>query len=270
VYGLDRIAYRSFWGRVLRFPLRLIPPGATLRILQGPLKGKRWIVGSGVHGYWLGSYEYAKQKRFEEVVRANQVVFDIGAHVGFYTLLAAVLVGPQGRVVAFEPLPRNLIYLQAHLALNRVTNVTVIEAAVSDRQGVSLFDEGADGFTGHISTGTRGVEVPTVTLDELVWHGVVPRPDCIKIDTEGAEASVLAGAEQVLATYHPVVFLATHGGVLHEQCTEFLRRLGYCLEPVLREMSIESTDEILAVWEGSLDRQEEVSRNGGAPTDACE
>lgn len=60
-------------------------------------------MGSSSHGCWIGSYEYHKRRLFEQAVTPGSAVFDIGAHVGFYTLLASVLVGDQGRVVAFEP-----------------------------------------------------------------------------------------------------------------------------------------------------------------------
>ena len=73
-----------------------------VRILQGKLRGKKWIVGSGNHAYWLGSHEYKKRILFEKVIRQGSIVFDIGAHVGFYTLLASVLVGTKGKVFAFD------------------------------------------------------------------------------------------------------------------------------------------------------------------------
>lgn len=62
-------------------------------VLQGSLRGRKWIVGSSNHGCWLGSYEWKKQRLFTRTVSSGDVVFDIGAHVGFYTLLASVLVG---------------------------------------------------------------------------------------------------------------------------------------------------------------------------------
>ncbi len=77
-----------------------------MHVVQGPLRGKRWIAGSSNHGCWLGSYELAKQRKVIELVRPGMVCWDVGAHVGFYTLLFAELVGPLGRVFAFEPLPR--------------------------------------------------------------------------------------------------------------------------------------------------------------------
>ena len=95
---------QSNWlGRALRLPLRLIPKDANVRILQGPLRGKYWISGSSDHGCWLGSYEVAKQRKVTELVRPGMICWDVGANVGFYTLLFAELVGRTGSVYAFEP-----------------------------------------------------------------------------------------------------------------------------------------------------------------------
>ena len=80
-------------GRLLRFPLRLIPDRAVIPVLQGRMRGKRWIAGSSDHGCWLGSYEYAIRRVFEETITHGSIVYDVGAHVGYYTLLASELVG---------------------------------------------------------------------------------------------------------------------------------------------------------------------------------
>src|SRR5262249_52878254 len=129
-------------GKILRLPLRLIPRNTEVRILQGPLRGKKWIAGSSVHGCWLGSWEYSKQKIFAATVRPGSVVFDIGAHVGFYSLLSSVLVGPEGQVFSFEPVPENLVSLRRHLSLNGVQNCTVLPFAVSDSSGTAQFTLG--------------------------------------------------------------------------------------------------------------------------------
>lgn len=247
--NFSRISNRTLPGRLLRFPLRFIPPATRMPILQGRLRGKKWIVGSSGrgytgHGYWLGSYEYEMRRLFENTVTEGSIVFDIGAHVGFYTLLAAVLVGPRGTVYAFEPVPRNLAYLKEHLAMNRVTNVTVIEAAASDRGGVLAFEEGPDSFMGSVSP--RGnLQVRAVSLDELISRGEAPTPDYVKIDVEGAEMRVLLGARGTLTTARPTLFLSVHGRDLHRQCCQFLRSLGYQLQPV-GQRSIERSEMMLA------------------------
>src|SRR5579864_334767 len=72
----------SLLGRILRLPLRLLPRGSVVPILQGPLRGRRWIVGSSTHGCWLGSYENGEQKILQASIRPGSVVYDIGANVG--------------------------------------------------------------------------------------------------------------------------------------------------------------------------------------------
>ena len=94
------------WAKVIRLPLRCLPPRLVVPILTGRLRGRKWIVGSGVHSCWIGSYELEKQLAFARVTPFGGTVLDLGANVGFYTVLAAELVGPSGRVHAFEPVPR--------------------------------------------------------------------------------------------------------------------------------------------------------------------
>lgn len=242
--NLSRISSRSLLGKALRLPFRAIPKRTRVPILQGKLRGKRWIVGSGTHGCWLGSYEYEKRLLFERTVREGSTVFDIGANVGFYTLLASVLVGNGGQVIAFEPVPRNLRYLHEHLRLNRVQNVRVVEAAVAEHEGVAHFEVGPHSSMGYLS-GEGRLEVGTVGLDEMVAAGELPLPNCMKIDVEGGEALVLSGARAMLAERHPTIFLATHGETVHRNCCDLLQSLGYELEPI-GESRLAECDELIA------------------------
>ena len=214
--------------------------------MQGALKGKKWIVGSSTHGCWLGSYEFDKQALFEATVRPGTVVFDLGGHVGYYTLMASELVGPSGRVVTFEPVPRNLAYLREHLRMNRVENVTVIEAAVSDVEGTVPFDSGPSSTMGRL-TSDGELQVRTVALDLLISRGELPAPDCLKIDIEGAEFLALLGARVTLAREHPTIFLATHGDEVHRRCCDLLRELDYELRPI-DGMELHRSSEVLAVY----------------------
>jgi FkbM family methyltransferase len=239
-----RISNTSIFGRLLRLPLRLIPPQAVMPVLQGPLRGKKWIVGAGNHGYWLGSYEMEKCRRFAEAVPPGGVVFDLGANVGYYTLISAVRAGPRGRVFAFEPLPRNLEFLRRHLALNRIENAAVVEAAVSDRSGTVRFEEDASTSKGRIGE-AGGLEVRSVALDDWVVREGHPAPDLLKIDIEGAEFLALHGARGILARSHPPIFLSTHSGKVHRDCLQFLESLGYRIEP-LDGRPLERSRDILA------------------------
>lgn len=238
-------------GRILRFPLRLIPPGTMMPILQGQLRGKKWLVGAGSHGFWLGSYEFTKQKLFSETVRNGSVVYDVGANAGFYTLLASVLVGSTGRVFAFEPLPRNLRYLRRHIAVNRCDNVTVIAAAAGEASGRGLFKEDPNPSAGHLSR-DEGFPVEVVSLDTLVGQGRIPPPDYLKVDVEGAELHVLQGAKRMLERYHPAIFLAVHGDDRGRDCRHFLRALGFELRTICEGNRVEDIDaEIFGVFPGS-------------------
>ena len=239
------IANKTIFGKMLRLPLKLISPETVMPILQGKLRGKKWIVGSGQHGAWLGSYEYEKQLLFQKMIQAGNVVYDLGSHSGFYSILASELVGKHGKVVAFEPHPRNLHYLREHLRLNQTQNVTIIDAAGSDRIGFIQFD--GNGFTGHISSHQGDLQVKTVSLDELIETNQIPPPDFMKIDIEGAEALALQGAKSMLSRLHPPILLATHGSEVHASCCRFLESLGYTLKSVYGG-SIEKSDEILACF----------------------
>lgn len=227
----------------MRFPLRFIPRDLALPILQGPLRGQWWYAGSSNHGCWLGSYEFEKQRLLARMLAPGQVMFDLGANVGFYTLLAARRVGPGGRVVAFEPLEGNVAYLRRHLRRNAVANVEVIQAAVADRPGTARFAPHRSNAMGRLSD-SGDLEVPVVSLDALFEAGSLPRPDVLKIDIEGAELRALRGAERLLRTARPCILLATHGPELRQACCDLLRGLGYVVTTL--DDSEAGADEIVA------------------------
>jgi FkbM family methyltransferase len=179
---------------------------------------------------WLGSYEAEKQVALADALRAGQVFFDIGANTGFFSLLGARCVGPSGTVVAVEPLPRNVDFINRHCALNGVHNILVVPKAVADFEGSARFLE--DGLsTSHLSLdGTMSVEV--ITLDRLAKE-LNLTPDVMKIDVEGAEAALLLGARHLLRTARPLVFLAVHTEDLYHEILEILPTVGYVATPLL-------------------------------------
>ena len=242
------VSHRRMLGKLLRLPTRFIPSDARVRILQGPLRGKKWIAGASTHGCWLGSYELEKQTIFSRKIQEGDVVFDVGANVGFYTLLAAQLVGPTGKVVAFEPVARNLRYLREHLRLNCTSNVVVIDAAVSNSEAEVNFDPSPNNSSGHFSS-DGALRVRTVRLDDIVFRDQLPPPDCVKIDVEGAELMVLLGAEQIVRQKKPWIFLATHSSRLHRECCQYLKAAGYRLHPIFGQ-DLDQCDEIVACPQG--------------------
>jgi FkbM family methyltransferase len=242
--NLSAISRDSLVGKILRLPLRLVPSEMEVRVLQGTLRGKRWIAGASDHGCWLGSYEHEKQRRFAGMIVPGSTVFDVGAHVGYYTLIAAERAGPSGRVVAFEPLPRNLRYLHQHVRMNAYRNISIVDAAVAECSGQAMFAEALSPSMGHLAP-SGSVPVRQVSLDHEIAAGALPAPDVVKIDIEGAEALALRGARHTLASRHPTIFLATHGADVHHECLTFLRSLGYSLSS-LDDRALDDTDEVVA------------------------
>jgi FkbM family methyltransferase len=266
----SRIGRGSIAGRLGRAALGLVPKRAVVSVLQGELKGCKWVVGSSLHGCWLGSADMEKQALYREHIKPGSVVYDIGANVGYYTLLASRRAGANGWVYAFEPLPRNLAFLRRHVELNfarggRCTgNVTVLEVAVSDAEGTATFVPDASPDRAHlVGTGdkhadraadarratTDGITVRTVQIDALVAGKNEPQirpPGAIKIDVEGAEMMVLRGASETITKNRPVIILATHGPELHASCCELLRGWGYTLSPV-GSKDLATADELLAI-----------------------
>jgi len=234
------ISNGSLIGRALRSPFRLLPAGAAVPILQGPLRGRRWIVGSATHGCWLGSYEFETQRAFAELVRLGDVVYDLGANVGFYTLLGARLAGDSGAVYSFEPLPRNLGFLRKHVAMNRLRNCFVIDAAVGNFDGEMRLESSEAPTTAHLSEGGK-VVVRVVSLDALVERGEIEPPNVMKIDVERSEVKVLQGAASTIEKYRPRILLATHDRELHAECVEFLEQRGYRIE-MLTELSLSGAE----------------------------
>ncbi len=242
--NLSGLSNRSLLGKAARLPLRLVPGWMELRILQGPLKGKRWVAGSSNHGCWLGSYEFDKQKELAAALRPGMTCYDVGANVGFYSLLFSELVGASGAVVAFEPVPRNCRFLRRHLAINKCHNVVVQELALGDWDGAARFDEGPGNSQGRLSE-SGIMDVTCARIDTLIANGAIAPPYLMKMDVEGAEAAVLKGGAEVLSRYKPTIFLATHGKQVHWECCRFLGELGYDLTPI-GGRALETCDELVA------------------------
>ena len=215
-------------GRMLRWPLKLVPRNAIVPILSGRARGFKWIVDASIHGCWLGTYEKTKQERFGAAIRRNDVVYDLGAQAGFYSLLASRLVGTQGSVYSFEPLPRNIRFLRQHIKMNRVTNINVFELAIGAMDRTAQFADGPNPLQGSLSEGgQRAVRV--AQLDTLFLEGHLRPPNVLKIDIEGGGLQACLGARTLLETHRPAVFLAIDAPSDYE-CCDFLRTLGYRID----------------------------------------
>jgi FkbM family methyltransferase len=203
--------------------LRIIPDGMRIPVLSGCNRGRRFIKGYGPDGYWLGIVERRMQKVVADNVRRGDVVYDIGANFGLYTLLLSKLAGKSGHVFAFEPAPRVVAGLRAHLELNKIQNVTVVQKAIAGREGEMQFRSGEGACVGHLDE-DGDLTVPTVTLDLVANE--LPPPSAIKMDIEGAEVEALGAASECFRRYRPKLFLATHFDA-SARCCDILRSWGY-------------------------------------------
>jgi FkbM family methyltransferase len=226
---LTKLNPASLLGRLVRLPLRLVPPTHIAKVRGGINKGARWIVGSSNHGCWLGTYENDKQALVSRVVHPGMVVWDVGANAGFYTLAFSHLVGRTGRVYAFEPFAENVNNLLKHVRLNGLENTTVVQAALVDQTGLARFSIAASNSMGCISEEHTPYVVPTYAVDEFLRYFPDACPQLLKIDVEGAEAGLLSGASQLLNQFGPAILLALHGETQCRECREILVSHGYRL-----------------------------------------
>jgi len=197
-----------------------------------------------VHGCWLGWYERQKVKDFVNSLKADSIVYDVGANVGYYTLIASRQC-KNGHVFSFEPVPSNVTFLRQHLSLNGARNVTVFEAAVGNTDGTSFFQTTSSNSMGHIAS-QGNLEVSLMTLDSLIGRGETKPPDVIKMDIEGAEYDALCGAMNLLKRKKPKLFLATHGKEVHAACCKLLTDIGYQLTPI-DGLTIQKSSELIAL-----------------------
>jgi FkbM family methyltransferase len=232
-------------GRPSEFVIKHLPrTGVTAvalpdgRVLKLDATGEDWIPTQLFWRGWEG-YEPEMTALFHRLARAAETVFDVGAHIGFFSLLAA-LANPTARVFAFEPLARVFSRLERNIALNELANVRPFCVALGEHAGTQEFyfpdmDEPvssslrSDMLLAHLPAGTvRHVPVSVVTLDEIVAQHNVARVNLIKLDTERTEHEVLAGARATLARDRPEIICEVWPDAGNQQpLEEILRLLDY-------------------------------------------
>lgn len=225
-------------GRALRYTgLQYLP--VTVR--RGLNAGARWTLYPWT-SYWRGDYE-------PEVERAvdtwgdlrGKVCWDLGAHFGYYSVAFARRTGPEGQVLAVEPLPANFARLERHRRMNGLHWLLTSESAASDTDGTAdFFSDLREGDTtvhlaydGEEKTRiTPTIPVRTTRLDDLVATGRVRLPDFIKIDVEGHGHHALRGAIGSIRQSRPIILMAFHSPQEVAGTEELLLPLGYEFKPV--------------------------------------
>jgi FkbM family methyltransferase len=219
------------------------------RVMAGPLAGREILIDRRGTGAWedmlAGRFDAEIYDAIAQALPArNGIVWDVGAHIGFHTLGFSTIVGPSGRVVAFEPNPSNRERLRQNLERNAdlAARIEILPYGLSEHDGKSLFafsrdiDSGAssmsflDRTTPSVDPGTSAswekIVVPVRTADSLIRDGTA-RPDVMKIDVEGAELLVLQGAAEMIRMTRPTTIIEAHSARLAFNVHEWFENEGY-------------------------------------------
>jgi FkbM family methyltransferase len=200
-------------------------------IAHGVGRGMRFNACGSNLGYALGTTEPQMQAVLEKYLKPGDTFYDVGACVGFLSIVAARLVGPEGHVVAFEPLPRNVEAIEHNRKLNALGNLKIFGKALSNENAVlellvSKDPTGSKLASTGVAPDTEGViQVETVALDDFLGPEGLSPPTVVKIDVEGAELDVIAGMKEILTRYRPVIICEMHGR--NAEYARLITELGY-------------------------------------------
>jgi FkbM family methyltransferase len=270
-----RLEHGGRWGaaavQLISRPVRR----RDMRVLGGRLAGARINLGGSALSYLAGTAEADVQRTLAELIEPGQVVYDVGANIGFFTILCARLVGPQGKVYAFEPMPANAATLRHNIVINGLHNVTIVEQALSSSSGTAeLFISPWSAFhslnvEGAVKRDNRGrdaappITVQTVTLDEFVREHGAEAPDLVKIDVEGAELLALEGMRDTLGSAAPLLLCELHW--TNAPFIKFLDSVGYrarVIDAGAPDLAMADGNVHTLAWPASRDLADGALRDG--------
>ena len=180
------------------------------------------------------TFEPAVRKEYERLASARINILDVGANIGYYSLIGAAVIGPDKRVFAFEPQMEVVNKLRRNIQHNAIKNISVFQIALSDEAGIATFcipSHGAEAFGSFHSNGrfhvAKTVDVQTRRLDDVIAEHSIPEIGLIKLDAEGAEFPILRGATRLLSSDNrPALIFEAHEGNV--------RPFGYCVFDLLK------------------------------------
>lgn len=176
---------------------------------------------------WIGTWELEYAKKLQQMVQLGWVCYDIGGYKGYYAGIMAL--HGAGEVIIFEPMPVNVEKIKNLISLNPTLPLTLIEKAVSNHTGKTVFNIMLEDTMGKLeespfqadAQALHQLEVETDKLDHIVLN--YPEPDLIKIDVEGAEELVLKGGLELLKRKKPVLLIEVHSPEIGERCYPLLK-----------------------------------------------
>ena len=207
----------------------IFPIGSVQKIRKGYLKGFKFkLTTNSLWSPIIGNWEPAMQKIMVNVIKKDSIVYDLGANNGIHGLLMAGVVGKNGKVHNFEPLPSNLEEIELNFKLNNISNYVNVHAAVFSDNGVQNFEVGDHVKQGFISDTphSKFIAVPTLTLDSYIESGN-PGPSFIKMDIEGAEGAALEGFRKNVDKFRPIMIIELHSPEQDGLVGQFLKEHSY-------------------------------------------
>jgi FkbM family methyltransferase len=208
-------------------------------VRNGVAQGLKFNAGESCPELALGTYEVPIQNIFAQYLKAGDVFYDIGANVGFFSIIAAKLVGDTGKVYAFEPGEDNVHSVRHNAQLNNFSQVEVIAKAVSHTTGSGqlLLAKYSGGHTLAVTDAPPDlageVTVDLVSIDDLIAQNKIQPPNFVKVDVEGAELDVLKGMTETIKTYQPTVIYEIDDGDRaayerkYQELADFFEQLNY-------------------------------------------
>jgi len=234
----------------------------------------------------LGIHEPITTHFIQEILKERDIFIDLGANIGYFSMLAARAVGAKGQVFSFEPEERNFKYLTRNKELNNYSQMKPLNMAVSNKKGrvklyICPYDTGhhtiqqAEGITSYTTTTALSyeankisyIEIETITLDEFLTSEGVSRVDFIKMDVEGAELLALQGMDKTIKRNENIKMIIEFFPLLLDKMEssprEFLRMLsekyGFQLYEIADDYSARKTDSSIILKK--ITDREELMRN---------
>lgn len=225
--------------QLLRKSLNIVAPeGLTLvNISSGSLEGFNCYLDLKMEkDYWLGTYEMNLQEAARYFIKKGDIVYDVGANIGYISMIFAKYTGKNGKVFAFEAFAENIERMEKNIEVNNLeSQIEVLYYAVVDSDEEVSFLVGpshetgkAEGSMGRKETTYRErVTVPGISLDSFVYNLGNPLPNVVKMDIEGGEVMALPGMRRLLRDGRPLVFLELHGPEAAKKASEIFREAQY-------------------------------------------
>jgi len=242
-FKITNIIYKTSIGKKFRELIKSLCYFLVLRLSLGVVrvKGNKIFLKKHTPGFlrllFFGVYEPFETNIFKKQIKKGNIVLDIGANIGYYTLIAAKLVGKDGKVFAFEPDPNNFLLLKKNVKLNNYQNVTLVNKAISDKSKNIKLYLSKNNFGDHriykSSENRESINIKCIRLDDY-FKKINQRVDIIKMDIQGAEWAAIKGMQSLLRKNPNIKIIMEFSsddlrkfGVNPKEFLDFLANLGF-------------------------------------------